>query len=85
MILSCEKVELRRSSIGEGIAVDKFPIERVSWGNGVKFLQDEISVVGFCNTNFSLFLSLLYLILHLTSSVLRHREKNFAPLSDKTF
>jgi len=36
------------------VAVDKFPIERVSWGNGVKFLQDGISVVGFSNTNFSL-------------------------------
>jgi len=39
------------------VAVDKFPIERVSWGNGVKFLQDGISVVGFCNTNFSLYLN----------------------------
>jgi len=37
------------------VAVDKFQIERVSSGNGVKFLHDGISVVGFCNTNFSLY------------------------------
>ena len=28
------------------VAVDMFPIERVSWRNGVKCLQDGISVVG---------------------------------------
>jgi len=59
------------------VTVDKFPIERFSWGNGVKFLQDGISVVDFATQIFLCikFLSLLYLILHLASSVLRHREK----------
>jgi len=51
------------------VVVDKFPTERVSWGNGVKFLR-------FCNTNFSLYQVSQLIVFNLKSdmSVLRHRE-----------
>jgi len=56
----------------------KFPMQRVSPGNGSEFLQGGISVMRFCKTDFSLhqvsqLISFKFTV-NLTLSVLRHRE-----------